>query len=61
LEELYRHTVSLGGTISGEHGIGRKRVGALPIALSRDEIEYMRAVKRAFDPKGIMNPGVLLP
>jgi glycolate oxidase len=61
LQRLYRTTVDLGGTISGEHGIGRKRVSSLPIALSEAEIGAMRALKEALDPRGLLNPGVLLP
>jgi glycolate oxidase len=61
LEGLYRTTVDLGGTISGEHGIGRKRVASIPIALSAVEIATMRALKDALDPRGLLNPGVLLP
>lgn len=61
LQGLYRTTVDLGGTISGEHGIGRKRVASLPIALSEAEIATMRALKDALDPRGLLNPGVLLP
>lgn len=61
LHELYEIAVDLGGTISGEHGIGRKRTAYLPIALGADEIAAMRAVKAALDPRGILNPGVLLP
>lgn len=55
--ELYRLAASLGGTISGEHGIGHKRRAFLPLVLGEAELETMRAVKRALDPLGIMNPG----
>lgn len=61
LRALYAITVELGGTISGEHGIGRKRTKYLSIALGASEIAAMRAVKAALDPQGILNPGVLLP
>lgn len=60
LRELYAIAVDLGGTISGEHGIGRKRSKYLPIALGPQEIAAMRTVKAALDPHGILNPGVLL-
>ena len=57
LTELYELTVSLGGTISGEHGIGHKRKPYLHMVLSDPAIELMRAIKRAWDPNNILNPG----
>jgi glycolate oxidase len=61
VEEIFRLTVSLGGTISGEHGIGYTQKSYLPIALSGEEIRLMKQVKRAFDPAGILNPGKIFP
>ncbi len=52
--------VSLGGSISAEHGIGRLKVAELARVKSPVEIELMRRVKAALDPKGILNPGKLL-
>jgi len=57
LSDLYRKTVALGGTISGEHGIGNKRKEYVPYALSKPAIEMHRAIKRALDPNLILNPG----
>ncbi len=57
LAELYRRVAALGGTISGEHGIGHKRIGYLPLVLGGAEREVMRRIKAAFDPNGILNPG----
>jgi len=57
LRELYQVTHDLGGKISGEHGIGLKRKKYLPAVTDPVEIELMRAIKRAWDPHGIMNPG----
>lgn len=59
LKELYHEVVRLGGTISGEHGIGRKRVKYLSVALTPPEQASMIAIKRALDPGGILNPGVI--
>jgi len=52
---------SLGGSISSEHGIGRAKARWLALSRSPAEIDIMRSVKAAFDPLGLLNPGVLLP
>ncbi|HEY2636322.1 MAG TPA: FAD-binding oxidoreductase [Solirubrobacteraceae bacterium] len=51
----------LGGTISAEHGVGVAKARFLERVRSRDEIAAMRAVKRALDPAGVLNPGAVLP
>jgi glycolate oxidase len=61
IREIFELTVSLGGLISGEHGIGLVQKRYLPIALSPAEIDLMRAIKHAFDPHGILNPGKIFP
>jgi len=61
IREIFALTVSLGGTISGEHGIGWVQRGYLPIAYTGAELALMRAIKRAFDPQGILNPDKILP
>ncbi len=57
LQELYTITTNLGGKISGEHGIGLKRKKYLAQVSNPVEIGLMKAIKNAWDPKGIMNPG----
>ncbi|MBI2174923.1 MAG: hypothetical protein HYU33_06985, partial [Candidatus Omnitrophica bacterium] len=57
LRRIYEVGVSMGGTISGEHGIGFVKKGYLPVAADRGKIDLMKRVKRAFDPNNIMNPG----
>jgi len=57
LEEFYLETKKLGGTISGEHGIGHKRKKYMPLVTSEAELDFMRRIKRAVDPNNIMNPG----
>jgi FAD/FMN-containing dehydrogenase len=52
---------SLGGSISSEHGVGRAKAQWLGLSRSQAEIDVMRSVKAAFDPVGLLNPGVLLP
>ncbi len=60
LEELYIATKNLGGTISGEHGIGHKRKKYMHIAASEAELDVIRRIKRALDPNLILNPGKIV-
>jgi len=60
LTRLYKAVAALGGTISGEHGIGSKRREFLPLVLDETTIRLMRRIKRAFDPQGILNPGKII-
>jgi glycolate oxidase len=55
--ETFAASVELGGTISGEHGIGYVKAPYLNMALGAETVEAMRRIKRALDPKGILNPG----
>ena len=57
LTEMYQKTVELGGTISGEHGVGHKRKKYIGQALEPVTLELMKRVKLAFDPNNILNPG----
>jgi glycolate oxidase len=61
LTDLYREVRRLGGTISGEHGIGLKRSPYLPLVMDAELIELQRRIKRAFDPLDILNPGKIFP
>ncbi|MBP2073353.1 FAD-binding oxidoreductase [Thermoanaerobacterium butyriciformans] len=60
LPELYKEVINLGGTISGEHGIGHKRREFMSMALEPAQIEVMKAIKRALDPNYILNPGKVI-
>lgn len=55
--EIFKLTVSLGGTLSGEHGIGMSKRPYMSIAMSETNLELMRGIKKVFDPNGILNPG----
>ena len=58
---IFELAVEMGGTISGEHGIGIMKSEFLPLALDRATIDAMKAIKIALDPNGIMNPGKIFP
>jgi glycolate oxidase len=55
--EIFKLTVSLGGTLSGEHGIGIAKRPYMPIAMGETNLNLMRGIKKVFDPNGILNPG----
>lgn len=55
--ELFEAALNLGGTLSGEHGIGLSKAKYLEKALDKESIAHMTAIKSVFDPKGILNPG----
>ncbi len=57
LRELYAATKALGGKISGEHGIGVKRKAYMLENMDPAELGLMKAIKQAWDPNQIMNPG----
>ncbi len=61
IREIFQLTVGLGGTLSGEHGIGLVQRSYMDIAFSSTQLALMGAIKRVFDPHGIMNPGKVLP
>jgi D-lactate dehydrogenase len=61
LEALFATTIALGGTLSGEHGIGIEKRDFMPLAIAPYTLALMKAVKSQFDPYGVLNPGKLLP
>lgn len=61
LHEVFRLVLKLEGTISGEHGVGMEKRDYVGWEIATDTLEQMRALKRVFDPKGILNPGKTLP
>ncbi len=61
LARVFALTLSLGGTLSGEHGIGLAKRDFMPQAVTPPTLDLMRQLKAVFDPDGILNPGKLLP
>ena len=57
IREIFQLCVELGGTISGEHGIGYVQKNYLDIAFNKTQLDLMKGIKTLFDPKGILNPG----
>ena len=55
-EEVFKKTIQLGGNISGEHGIGLSKKNFLSLQYSKNEIAFMKKIKKAFDPDNIFNP-----
>lgn len=56
-EEIFHTALQLGGTITGEHGVGMAKRDYLPLKIGEGGSELMKRIKKAFDPNGIMNPG----
>jgi glycolate oxidase len=61
IREIFTLCVSLGGTLSGEHGIGLVQRSYMDIAFTPEQLRVMKAIKYAFDTTGIMNPGKVFP
>jgi FAD/FMN-containing dehydrogenase len=61
LEMLFRRVVELGGTLTGEHGVGLSKRRFLPLEQSAPLIELQRGLKRVFDPHALLNPGKVFP
>lgn len=60
ITELFTAVVNMGGTISGEHGIGLVQKQYMPIAFNQVQLDLMRRIKQVFDPQNILNPGKIL-
>ena len=59
--DILETSVALGGTVTGEHGVGVEKLSSMCVQFSAEEREQMFAVKRAFDPAGLLNPGKVIP
>jgi glycolate oxidase len=60
VREIFKKAVELGGTISGEHGVGYAKAPFIDLAIAQPAMELMKTIKRALDPHGILNPGKVL-
>ena len=60
-EEILHACIELGGTVTGEHGVGLDKAEKLPMLFNQDDLEVMHAVRRVFDPRGLMNPQKVFP
>jgi glycolate oxidase len=59
--DILETSVAMGGTVTGEHGVGVEKLNSMCVQFSREEIAQMHALKNAFDPPGLLNPGKVLP
>ena len=59
--DILETSVAMGGTVTGEHGVGIEKVNSMCVQFSAEENEQMFAIKRAFDPQGLLNPGKVIP
>ena len=59
--EILKHCIALGGTITGEHGVGMEKSALMPLLYSADTLELTARLKSLFDPAGLFNPGKILP
>jgi len=59
--DILETSVALGGTVTGEHGVGIEKLNSMCVQFSPAEREAMLALKAAFDPAGLLNPGKVIP
>jgi glycolate oxidase len=59
--DILETSVAMGGTVTGEHGVGVEKLNSMCVQFSAAENEMMFGIKRAFDPKGLLNPGKVIP
>jgi glycolate oxidase len=57
VDDLFKATLELGGTITGEHGVGITKMKYLSYEIGKRELEIMKKIKKVFDPDSILNPG----
>jgi glycolate oxidase len=60
-KDLMAKCVEMGGSITGEHGVGVEKNELMPLIFSEDDLEMQRRMKEVFNPSGLFNPGKVLP
>ncbi|MBF0550335.1 MAG: FAD-binding protein [Deltaproteobacteria bacterium] len=61
VDDIFKQVIALGGTLSGEHGVGITKSAYLTYELNQAEIDIQKRIKRTFDPNNILNPGKIFP
>jgi glycolate oxidase len=61
MDEIFKLTLRLGGTLSGEHGVGITKAPYIGLELKRDTLDVMKKIKKVLDPNNILNPGKIFP
>lgn len=61
IEAVFKEALDLGGTMSGEHGVGIAKAPYIPLEITEQTSNYMRAIKKTLDPNNILNPGKIFP
>ncbi|OGW54389.1 MAG: glycolate oxidase subunit GlcD [Nitrospirae bacterium RBG_13_43_8] len=61
VKQVFQETLELGGTLSGEHGVGLTKAPYIGMEISETGLSIMKSIKQVFDPKNILNPGKILP
>jgi glycolate oxidase len=57
IRDVFKAALELGGTMSGEHGVGIAKAPYIPLEITPEAARYMKAIKQALDPNNILNPG----
>ncbi len=61
IRDVFKAALALGGTMSGEHGVGIAKAPYIPLEITPQAADYMKAIKRSLDPNNILNPGKIFP
>jgi len=60
-QEILAKCIDMGGSITGEHGVGMEKINLMPLLFSADDLDMMRKIKGVFNPEGLFNPGKVFP